>query len=344
MNPAGRARLLGGAACATILCALNSFAVEGTRTPITSLRPQDIAARYGSAVVLLLAVDKSGTPRRLGSGVFVSEDGLLVTNLHVARGLDQVRVRLGSGVDRTTNTVVGYSEPHDLLILKVGGGPTPAVTLGDSDGISPGESVVVISNPEGLERSVSTGVVSGVRSRDTLRKIIQFTAPVSPGSSGGAIFNDTGSVIGIVSSQIVDGQNLNFGVPVNDVKPLLSAKGELHLADIRGESSTGPSEATQLEGVWNGVVSNFSHGVSSAIQLTFHTSGGDLSGEVLISRPLYGTGPISGAVEGNLVRFRSIGEGFTIDWKGEFAGSRITGSYTVVKEGFPQRGTWWVAK
>jgi len=206
------------------------------------LSAKDIKVKFGDAVALILAGDRSDAPRSLGSGVFVSADGLLVTNLHVVKGYEQVRVVLSTGEDRTTSTVVGYSELHDLVVLKAEGRKTPFVTLGDSEQVSPGEQIVVISNPEGYTGSVSTGVVSEIRTLGTFEKVIQFTAPISHGSSGGGIFNEAGQVIGVVSSSVVDGQNLNFGVPINDVKPLLIGRPTVQLRDL--EPATGLDRAT----------------------------------------------------------------------------------------------------
>lgn len=115
---------------------------------------------------------------------------------------------------------------HDPVVLRVETGTARPSTLGDSDHVRVGDQIVVVGNPEGLEQTVSNGLVSGIREIDH-RKLFQISAPISEGSSGSPVFNDRGEVIGVVVSSLESGQNLNFAVPINYAKPLLtSAKVE----------------------------------------------------------------------------------------------------------------------
>jgi S1-C subfamily serine protease len=96
--------------------------------------------------------------------------------------------------------------------------------LGDSDRLQVGEEVVAIGNPLSLESTVSSGIVSAIRPTEVQgHKFLQITAPISPGSSGGPLFNMAGEVVGITTSRMKEGQNLNFAIPINDVKPLVRA-------------------------------------------------------------------------------------------------------------------------
>jgi Trypsin-like peptidase domain len=97
----------------------------------------------------------------------------------------------------------------------------PALKLGDSDRLRVGQHVVAIGNPEGLAGSVSDGILSALRQTDSM-KLPQITAPISHGSSGGPILNDLGEVIGVAQSTLDKGQNLNFAVPINYLKPLIA--------------------------------------------------------------------------------------------------------------------------
>ena len=111
---------------------------------------------------------------------------------------------------------------RDLAIIKIHGKTFRTLTLGNSDQIQVGEEVVAIGNPLGLELTVSNGILSGVRtSKEQGGKFLQTTAPISPGSSGGPLFNMLGEVVGINTMYLEGGENLNFAIPVNDAKRLL---------------------------------------------------------------------------------------------------------------------------
>ena len=121
--------------------------------------------------------------------------------------------------------IVAHSKNHDLAIVKVKGVKiiginVPALPLGDSDAVQIGDKVYVAGNPEGLEGTFSDGIISAIRGNST-DKIFQMTAPISPGSSGGPVLNDSGKVIGISVGGMEHGQNLNFAIPVNYLKPLV---------------------------------------------------------------------------------------------------------------------------
>ena len=120
---------------------------------------------------------------------------------------------------------------NDLVILKAEAKGLPTVRIGDIAKATIGEKVYVISSPQGLENTISDGILSGIREIDAKRKILQITAPVSSGSSGGPVFNNNGEVIGIATFLIEEAQNLNFAMPVNLIKHKLQAKKTTALKD-----------------------------------------------------------------------------------------------------------------
>jgi hypothetical protein len=122
-------------------------------------------------------------------------------------------------------TATGFDLDNDLVVLRVEADAAKPITMGDSDQVHIGEPIVVVGNPQGLEQTVSNGLVSGIREADG-RKLFQISAPISEGSSGSPVFNDRGEVIGLVVSSLESGQNLNFAVPFNYAKPLLSSTAE----------------------------------------------------------------------------------------------------------------------
>lgn len=176
--------------------------------------PADIAEQALPSVVSIV------TPETLGSGFVVSPRGLVVTNLHVVAGHDQVLV-IVDGKKLPVKRVFNGDVRRDLVVLEIETTGLRSLSLGDSDRVRAGESVVAIGNPLGLEHTVSNGLVSAVREIAPELTLLQISAPIAPGSSGGPLFNDRGEVIGVATGIIVGGQNLNFGVPVNYLKPLL---------------------------------------------------------------------------------------------------------------------------
>ncbi len=189
--------------------------------------PSEIAREQSKAVVIIEALDERGSVMGQGSGFIVTPQGAIVTNLHVAQGASSVRVKLPGGDAYKTADLVDVDETKDIAIIKIKGFKLPAVTLGDSDKAEVGEPIVAISSPEGLVNSISTGVISGVR------RFFQITAPISNGSSGGALFNSSGEVIGIITYLFKSGQNINFAVPINYARGMIGDQATKTLADLK---------------------------------------------------------------------------------------------------------------
>ena len=182
-----------------------------------------LARRSVKAVVLIVVSDKTGKEIGRGSGFVVSSDGKVVTNYHVIAGADSAIIKFPSGAFYLVEGVLAADQEKDIAVLKASGKDFSFLAMGDSDQVQIGEEVVAIGSPLGLlEATVSSGIVSGIREQGNL-KFIQTTAPISPGSSGGALLNLKGDAIGITSEIYTKGQNLNLAVPVNYIKPLLAA-------------------------------------------------------------------------------------------------------------------------
>lgn len=174
-------------------------------------------------VVMLLALDENGQPLAIGSGFYVSNDGKIATNFHVIRRSRKLIVKendQNSGISVTEILNIDYD--RDLAIVKVNK-KSGSVTFSKNDLIEVGDKIVAIGNPRGLSGTVSEGIVSGLRTIDENLKLIQITAPISPGSSGGPLFDSKGNVIGITTAYIEASQNLNFAVPASYIKALLSS-------------------------------------------------------------------------------------------------------------------------
>ncbi len=177
------------------------------------------------AIVRIEATHANGR-KAIGTGFIVSSDGRIVTNLHVIRGSAKILVRLLDGTRTQVASVRGVDPKRDLAVIQVTlDRKLPTLSLGDSDKISAGDRVIAIGNPLGvLDYTVSDGLISSVRLLSPELTVLQISAPISQGSSGGPLFNNYGQVIGVATMIAREGQNLNFGVPVNYLQPLLNSK------------------------------------------------------------------------------------------------------------------------
>jgi serine protease Do len=193
------------------------------------------------AVVTIVSVDAKDIVQ--GSGFIISSDGKIVTNFHVVAGKPAILARRSDGSFLVIKSVLASDKANDLAILQAEGRNLPFVRLGDSDAVKVGEAICVIGSPMLLEGAVSAGVISAVRELQDGRKLLQITAPISEGSSGSPVFNRKGEVIGVASFILSEGQNLNFAVPSNVVKALLSRLGTA-IKPI-------PPSSTQIEDAWD---------------------------------------------------------------------------------------------
>ena len=193
----------------------------------TTIRtPQQIAKKALASTVLVVMEDANGQPLSSGSGFFVGR-GIIATNLHVVEGFFNGYVkRVGMNKTHRIKSIVAMSSQQDLAILRVSDVGAPILPLGNSDKLQVGEPVYAVGNPKGyLEGTFTEGVISGVREFQIGVRRIQISAQISGGSSGGPVLNSSGEVIGVAVSKLTEGQNLNFAIPSNYLKELLSKAG-----------------------------------------------------------------------------------------------------------------------
>jgi serine protease Do len=172
------------------------------------------------------------TARTLGTGFIVRADGWIATNLHVVVGGPRVVVTLRDGRELPVIEVLAASPDHDLALVRVDAHGLPVLSLGDSDAMRPGDPVVAIGNPMGLEDTVSNGLVSARRKVESGLEVLQVSAPIAPGSSGGPLFNDHGEVIGVATAVVEGGQNLAFGMPVRYLVPMMEKPAPIAFAEF----------------------------------------------------------------------------------------------------------------
>lgn len=158
-----------------------------------------------------------------GSGVIFTADGYIITNAHVVEGAQQITVKLNDGTTYNA-TLVGSDSQSDIAVIKIDAtGLTPAI-LGDSDTIAIGETAIAVGNPSNLGVTSTDGIISALNRSVTVEgntmNLIQTSAAISPGNSGGGLFNSKGELIGIVNAKNADenAEGLGFAIPINTAK------------------------------------------------------------------------------------------------------------------------------
>jgi hypothetical protein len=205
--------------------------------PAVDLKPAEIAKKAIPAVVLI----RSRTPEGGGSGAgfIVDASGTIVTNLHVIQGATALAVKTSTGDIYDQVHVRAFDERKDLAVIQVSGFSLPTLTLGNSDGVSVGDSVVLVGNPLGLTASVTSGLISGIRDAGGFR-VIQTDAAANPGNSGGPLINTQGQVIGVLSFKLRNAEGLNFVIPVNYARGLLGRTETISLAELPARLGSAP--------------------------------------------------------------------------------------------------------
>ena len=193
-------------------------------TPI-SIAAEDISSlvkQVMPGVVLIQTYDSNGNGLGQGSGFVISKDGDVVTCYHVMRGYFTATVTTADEKIFQVKNVTALNKSEDLVRISLSSDNHSFSNLSlNTTTPEVGQEVIAIGGPLGLEKTVSQGIVSAIRNNT-----IQITAPISPGSSGGPVFNMNGEVIGIVSSQMKSGQNLNFAIPANLISTMQQASAE----------------------------------------------------------------------------------------------------------------------
>jgi len=196
---------------------------------------QQIAKKAFDSTVLLVMEDANGQPMFLGSG-FLVRNGEIASNLHVVEGAWRGYAKfVGQKTKYDLEGITGIDTDRDLVLLKITAAPTPLMPLGNSDTVEVGEPIYAVGNPQGLEGTFFPRNSSSIRQVGP-HKLLQITAPISPGSSGGPVLNSKGEVIGVSVATFRGGQNLNFAIPSNYLKALLTKAGPAR--PLKGDKPT----------------------------------------------------------------------------------------------------------
>jgi S1-C subfamily serine protease len=205
------------------------------------LSPVDVFQKGSPSVFVVEALDENGKTRVLGSAVAIFRD-VLITNCHVVENGYSLRLRRGTG--NWTAKLIEAAPNHDLCGLRPSGLTLQAVEVRPSSKLAIGERVYAIGSPEGLELTFSEGVISSLRDTEGVH-MIQTSAPISPGSSGGGLFDTQGNLIGITTFQLKEGQSLNFALPGEWIRSSLDS-----LTEVSHKSSSKQSDAELESKAW----------------------------------------------------------------------------------------------
>lgn len=196
--------------------------------PVTAAKPAateeksfEQLALLASSVVLIGIHDRNGNMIGTGSGIMIGRDGYILTNCHVASGGSFYSIRIEEDENvYSTDELIKYNSVLDLAVLRIERRLNPLPIYNGKKKLVRGQKVVAIGSPLGLFNSVSDGIISGFRIIDGV-DMIQFTAPTSHGSSGGALLNMYGEVIGISTAGFDNAQNINLAVGYESIRPFI---------------------------------------------------------------------------------------------------------------------------
>lgn len=197
----------------------------------SQLHAQDISQLIPvikDAIFTVYAQDEDGQVYSSGSGFFITQSGIGVTNYHVLRGANGGYIKCTNGQEYTIQNIVDYNPQYDIVKFQVQKGANhtfPYLKI-QSQLPAQGTAIVSYSNPLGsFENTVSTGIVSAIRDYQQYGKVLQITAPISHGSSGSPVMNQKGEVLGIATFGIEAGQSLNFAVSILQLQKMTKSLG-----------------------------------------------------------------------------------------------------------------------
>lgn len=200
------------------LCTLLLAVPLAAQTPLT---PKQIFEKAKASTVIVLSGEGAGRLHSIATGVIISKDGVLLTALHAIKGALEVQVRLPNGDIYDRVELLGSDERRDVAALKITAGALPFLTPGSTASLAVGDSVYAVTNANGLTFSATEGILSAARPADEVPgagtgfRLLQFTSPIAPGASGGALVDKDGALLGIITGGINGGAA--FAVPIETV-------------------------------------------------------------------------------------------------------------------------------
>lgn len=210
----------------TVIFVLMTVNLSAGQQPAERLTGEQITGRVSPSVAVVVAGDSLNNISKVGCGVFVREDGVLLTAYNLVKDAREVQVRLKGGDVYDRVELLGVDERRNVAALKIPASGIRTLPIVNLDEVREGMEVYAFSHPKGLTWTFSSGVLSAIRLADEVSgagqgyRLIQFSAPVSGESSGGVLVDAYGRAVGLIVSQLLQGQNLYFAVPISTVKGL----------------------------------------------------------------------------------------------------------------------------
>jgi trypsin-like peptidase len=214
-----------------VFCGMSLPNLMGQGGTPQALSGDQVVERVSPSAVSILVGKGDGQVAGVASGVIIRSDGVILTANHVVRGMREVQVRLKSGETYDQVELIASDERRDVAALRIPATGLPVLPIGNSANAASGATVFVVSNAVGLPWTASSGILSATRMADDVPgagsgyRILQFTAPLSPGSSGGVLVDAEAKILGIVVGSLSVGQNVNFAVPIDSIAGLGNASG-----------------------------------------------------------------------------------------------------------------------
>src|SRR5215470_20289988 len=206
-----------------VFCAISASSAIGQAQAPQTLSGDQVVERVSPSAVSILVGRGDGQVAGVASGVIIRNDGVILTANHVVRGMREVQIRLKNGERYDQVELIASDERRDVAALRIAAIGLPVLSVGNTANAAPGATVYVVSNAVGLPWTASSGILSATRMADDVPgagsgyRILQFTAPLSPGSSGGVLVDGEAKILGIVVGSMSVGQNVNFAVPIDSV-------------------------------------------------------------------------------------------------------------------------------
>lgn len=234
---------------------------NNTQASNGALTAQQISEKCADSIFYIEIYNSEGVVFATGSGFFIDYNGVAVTNYHVINGASSAKIFTTDGKSYDVTGVYDYDIEKDIALLKIEGANYQPLVSSNSALVN-GQTIYTIGSPQGYDNTISDGIISNANRVYDGVKYIQISAPISPGSSGGALIDDQGQVIGITTSGVSDAQNLNFAVPINYVNNLsrtsLQALSEITYTAGEGDyeyyTYVYPQHLTMFKGVDSWVV------------------------------------------------------------------------------------------
>jgi hypothetical protein len=183
-----------------------------------------IAAKCAPAVFYIEIYDSYGEAMGSGSGFFIDSSGIAVTCFHVISLASSAKITLKNGSQYDVAGFLGYDEQKDLALIQVDGSGFPSLTIGNSKAMATGSSVYAIGYPQGIDQTISAGLITNASHVIDGISNFMIDAAISPGSSGGALVNSSGQVVGVTCASYVNGQNLNLALPIDLISGITRGK------------------------------------------------------------------------------------------------------------------------